>query len=272
MALSVRASKQGLDILEKARRNKGWNKDSSNWLDAAGGISRATLQRFWRGESIRQENFEAICKAVGIKNWEALVDKSPEQRTELLAEFFSYDEAWVGRERLVTKLVNKLHGSCRLLLILGISGIGKTALAERLVVNMEDWLEGDWKNRLLRANFDYENKPTDFASVAARWLEELGETVLQEDCKSEVLLQSLLKYLRCHQILVLIDSLEKLLIGNQEDGWGNFKDDSWEFFFWLTIRGIFRSRLIVTSEDFNLSCNLSYRFFITIKIFGIMNF
>jgi DNA-binding Xre family transcriptional regulator len=261
MALSVKASKQGLDILDQARRKRGWNKDSGIWLDAAGGISRATLQRFWRSEPIRRENFEAICKAVGVDEWEQIVDKSPQQSTEKFVDFFSYDEAWVGRVQLVTELISMLQGSYRLLLISGISGIGKTALAERLAEKMEDWLEGDWNNRLLRANFDYEDKPTDFTSNAARWLEELGETVSQEDHKPELLLQRLVKYLRCNQILLLIDSLEKLLDGNEEDGWGDFKDKWWEkFFLSLLSAESCQSRLIITSQSFKVKKYPYYRY------------
>jgi hypothetical protein len=40
----------------------------------------------------------------------------------------------------------------------GITGIGKTALAERLAVELQDWFSGDWKNKFKRANFDYEDK------------------------------------------------------------------------------------------------------------------
>jgi Cdc6-like AAA superfamily ATPase len=52
----------------------------------------------------------------------------------------AYDDAWVGREQLVAELSQKLRGQCRLLLILGLTGIGKTALAEKLVVQLQDWL------------------------------------------------------------------------------------------------------------------------------------
>jgi len=78
---SLRASKRGLEIVDRARRKKGWNKDAPAWIDATATISRSTLQRFWRQQPIRAENFLAICKAVGIDDWEKIVDNSPSQET-----------------------------------------------------------------------------------------------------------------------------------------------------------------------------------------------
>jgi hypothetical protein len=51
-------------------------------------------------------------------------------------------------------------------------------------------------------------------------------------------------------VLVLIDSLEKLLTGNEEDGWGDFADEWWEkFFLSLLSAESCQSRLIITSQD-----------------------
>lgn len=182
---------------------------------------------------------------------------------QVCSNFFAYDNAWVGRDQLVTELNQKLRGSCRLLLILGLTGIGKTALAEKLAVELQDWFGRDWKNRLRRANFDNEDKPTDFASVAAGWLEEWKEKLSPEEKRPELLLYRLAKYLRENQVLVLIDSLERLLTGNQAKGWGDFADEWWKKFF-LTILSAesCKSRLIITSQDLPLQLvNSQYRNF-----------
>lgn len=258
MASSLRASQPGLEIVDQARRKRGWNKDASAWIDAAsellrdtgGSLARSTLQRFWKGQPIRRENFVAICIAVGIANWKEIVDDSPTQQPDIPNDFYAYDTCWVGREQLVKELSEKVRGSCRLLLILGLTGIGKTALAERLAVELQDWLRRDWKNRFRRANFDNEVKSTDFTNVAARWLDEWGEKIPPGDCTPERLLWRLVKYLREHQVLVLIDSLERLLTGNEEDGWGDFADEWWEkFFLSLLSAESCQSRLIITSQD-----------------------
>jgi hypothetical protein len=249
MAATLRASKQGLEIVDQTRKKKGWAATASIWCDAAQ-TTPATLKRFRRGMPIQQDVFILICQAVGIENWKEIVDDSPLPQTEFKPEFSQYDDAWVGREQLVTKLSDNLRGTYRLLILVGITGIGKTALAERLVVELQDWLQGDWKNKFKRANFDYEGKPTDFVSVAARWLEEWGERLSPEDRKPERLLERLIKHLRENQVLVLIDSLERLLTGNEEEGWGDFADEWWnKFFLSLLSAESCQSRLIITSQD-----------------------
>jgi len=73
-------------------------------------------------------------------------------------------------------LSDRIQASCRLLILVGIAGIGKTALAERLAVELQDWFDGDW-SRFHQENFDNEEQSIDFASVAARWLERWGEVI-----------------------------------------------------------------------------------------------
>lgn len=249
MARSLKASKQGLEIVDRERRKKGWQATAVSWCYAAN-VSEATLKRFKRRVPIDRSSFVAICKAVGVDNWEEIVDNTTLPQIDSQPEFFAYDDAWVGREQLVAELSQKLRGQCRLLLILGLTGIGKTALAEKLVVELQDWFDGDWKNRLRRVNFDNEDKTTDFASVATRWLEEWGERLSPDEKTPELLLYSLVKHLRENQVLVLIDSLERLLTRNEEECWGDFADEWWEkFFLSILSEESCRSRLIITSQD-----------------------
>ncbi len=64
------------------------------------------------------------------------------------------------------------------------------------------------------------------------------------------MLNRLVKHLRENQVLVLIDSLERLLTGNEEDGWGDFADEWWKkFFLSLLSAESGGSRFIVTSQD-----------------------
>jgi AAA-like domain/TIR domain len=88
MTDTLKASEQGLQIVELARRRKGWTRTSSPiwWQDA--NTSRATLRRFWRGIAIGSENFVAICEAVGIRNWSMIVDESSEPVDEVLEELY----------------------------------------------------------------------------------------------------------------------------------------------------------------------------------------
>ena len=243
MTTSLKASKEGLEIVDRERRKKGWQATAASWSWAAN-TSVATLKRFRRRIPIQQDVFVAICKAVGIENWEAIVDNTPTMQTASYMDFSVYDGAWVGRKSLIQQLSDKVRSSCRVLLLVGIIGIGKTALAERLV----EELRGDWTE--VRDHFEDDIKASDFASVALQWLEKWGENVLKEDRKPEQLLRRLVKRLCENRYLILMDSLEYLLTGNEEDGWGDFADEWWEkFFVSLLAESSCQSRLILTSLD-----------------------
>ncbi|MBC1238651.1 caspase family protein [Nostoc sp. 2RC] len=174
----------------------------------------------------------------------------PIQSKVLPVDFFAYDDAWVGRQPLIDDLSYRLQNSCRILTLVGITGIGKTALAERLAVELSDWFAGG-QSKLCRKNFDHEEGASDFASVAAKWLEGWGEIVTPEERKeTQILLRKLLQRFCEQRYLVLIDSLEKVLTGDEETGWGNFVDDWWTRFFQNVLSAeSCASRFIITSQD-----------------------
>jgi WD40 repeat protein len=74
MALTLVASEAGLEIVDRARKQKGYNKTNAvNWLEAAA-VSRSSLDKFWARKPITHENFVAICAAVGV-DWQTIVDE-----------------------------------------------------------------------------------------------------------------------------------------------------------------------------------------------------
>lgn len=81
MVASLKASKQGLEIVDRRRRLKGWKKTEKAWCELAD-VSKDTLNRFWRSISVRQENFVNICEVVGVENWQEIVDFSKETEVE----------------------------------------------------------------------------------------------------------------------------------------------------------------------------------------------
>lgn len=87
------------------------------------------------------------------------------------------------------------------------TSIGKTVLAERLIVELEEWLSGNWTQHH-REDFDDEEKTRDFALVAARGLEEWGSLVTSADhADTQRLLTRTVDHLRTNQCLLHIDSL-----------------------------------------------------------------
>ena len=252
MAVTLRASVEGLAMVDLARRKKGWTATAYQWCRKAQ-VSVATLKRFRRRIPIQQELFISICQAVEV-NWEEVLDNhlllepaslstNPDQQTE----FAAYDEFWVGRLSLVADLIKRVKNSCRILVITGMTGIGKTALAERLVVE----LRPDWP-QFHEEKFDDEHETQDFVSVAVRWLEQWGEPITPEERQNtEQLRYRLVHKLRKEPYLVVMDALENILEGNEEDGWSDFQDQEWvKFFEQLLGAPTCASRLMLTSQDF----------------------
>ncbi|MGD2182668.1 AAA-like domain-containing protein [Lusitaniella coriacea] len=71
---TLKVSSQGLAIIERAIRRKGWTKTQTAAFWDAACTSQATLRRFWQGKRIQRETFIAVCEAVGIEHWQAIAE------------------------------------------------------------------------------------------------------------------------------------------------------------------------------------------------------
>lgn len=176
-------------------------------------IALSTVNNFCRGINVSTAKFEEICEALGLDSREVMRSKdSPRESAASSTEselgigkanqpaFFAYDPFWVGREALIQSLSAQLTGTCRLLLITGIAGVGKTALGERLSVELQNSAS---IRHLLRKNFDNQEQPTDFASVAASFLEASGQNVSPEDRNnSQMLARRLVLHLQANPTLI----------------------------------------------------------------------
>jgi DNA polymerase III delta prime subunit len=150
--LTLRLSPDGRSQVEQARRLKGWKTDDERWLKAATEIvdsepprdwitfwklnpdnfspSRSTLKnKFLRQQNIQREFFIALCQAVEVQ-WESAIDfnNPAEGEPPQVADFF-------GRKTILDRLQKWLldRSNCQLILLHGRAGIGKTAIANRLI-------------------------------------------------------------------------------------------------------------------------------------------
>lgn len=242
--MKLRASIQGLELIEQLSRKKGWRHQSRIWVDTAH-VSLATLKRFWSQIPIGKEHFIAICQAVGVP-WEDVVSQDLAQSALPWVSWSVYDENWVGRDGLIQQLQDKLQASCRVLLLTGITGIGKTACAERLALALQNHYSGFY-----RIHFDARDNTTDFSVVAAEVLKGFGQVISVEDSREPLrLLNWLVSFLATHPYLVLFDSLDCLLRGNEATGWSDFTDSLWETFFHRILSSdTCRGRIVLTSQD-----------------------
>ena len=225
-------------------------------------IALSTVNNFCRGVKVSVAKFEEICEALGLEARALVLPASgqisskdaPEaiattasppdsgDRALDVSSFFAYDAAWVGREDITQALAAQLEGEVRLMMIVGIAGVGKTALAERLVLEAGQ--------RLIRLNFDHQEQISDFGSVAAQLLEKCGQPVTSEARQNpQQLRQMLFRHLQAGEYLILIDSLEALLTGD-ETGESQFEDEAYLAFFQQVLSAeAFSSRILLTSQE-----------------------
>jgi hypothetical protein len=136
MADTLRASITGLEIVDRARRKKGWTKTLTLvWWQTAMS-SRATIKRFWRQIPVQKETFINLCEAVGISDWQEIVDWSisgSEPEPEVLSQDWGEApdvSAFYGRTEELAQLQTwVVPENSRLISIIGSTGIGKTHLA-----------------------------------------------------------------------------------------------------------------------------------------------
>jgi tetratricopeptide (TPR) repeat protein len=243
MAVSISASEKGLELIDQARREKGWTKYEAAWFQMAT-TSEATLKRFWAKKPVSQKTFVLICKEVGILDWQAIV-ASPSATDQTPPALSVYNpETWVGRSTIIDELLPKLQDKTRLVWITGIPGIGKTTLGECLASRA-------WESN---PTFQWvylevlEGQGADFTTIAADLLAKLGDREIdpQERNDPKRLTDRLIRKLQSSCYWVQLDSLERLL--NPEQG-TEFADAHWVTFFQrcLTERD-FGSRLVLTAQ------------------------
>ncbi len=149
---SLRMSADGFTIVERARQRRGWTKTSTaRWWQEAN-TSRATLRRFWHGDRIQTDIFISLCAAVGITEWQQVAASEdwpadrptadtpanpPGSPLHLDLDEASDTASFYGRMAELKQLHQWLIGTPNLLttpryklvVITGLPGIGKTALA-----------------------------------------------------------------------------------------------------------------------------------------------
>ncbi len=229
MSMTLRASTQGLEIVDRARRQKGWNRQSYAWSQTAV-TSVPTLKRFLKGEAIQPETFIKICQAVGLEHWEEIVDRTsvPISALSSPTPFRDWGEApdasvFFGRtEELTTleqwiasdSLRDSCASRCRLVALLGMGGIGKTALCVRLTEQIQDEFDYViWRN--LRHAPLFEAILADLISF------------LSNHQETQVDLSRLVNYFRSSRCLVVLDEADAILrpgnpVGHYREGYEEY--------------------------------------------------
>jgi len=219
MARSLKVAQQYLEKVKCALNRNGFISQAAFMANSQLPYGRDTFSKFFNGKPIERRYFEEICFKLGL-DWQEITganlaeikadwDNAPELN---LKEFVGRDaeiellEDWVLRDRcrLVAIVGIGGIGKSKISIKLGKGGIGKTDLSLKLAKNIQDGFDCViWRS--------LQDSPllTDILSDLIKFISDQMEIDLPEASSKQISI--LLKYLKSHRCLLILDNAESLL-------------------------------------------------------------
>lgn len=234
---TLKASQGGLAQIKQARKEKGWTVYDPQWLEAASqilgvsweesgffanGISEGTWKRFLAGKQpINCDAFKAYCQVLGL-DWQAVVERIDFEEPTChqdwgeamdVSQFYGRTEELQILEEWLSR--DSVNNNCRFIVLLGMGGIGKTAIS----IKIAQQLQAEFDRTIWRS---LRNAPAveELISDVIQFLSQQRETYLPETLDGKIL--RLLQYLRNARCLLILDNAESIL--KSGDRSGNYKE------------------------------------------------
>lgn len=239
---TLKASRLGIAKIKQARNEKGWSwstcedaclveaskvlAPSKSWFTGgpyAPGISEGTWKRFLAGrQAISAAAFKAYCEVLGL-NWDDVVDR---RSSKIANPRQDWGEAidisvFYGRSAELGQLEQWIiNDQCRLVALLGIGGIGKTALAVKLAEQVQHSFE-----YLIWRSLHKAPPVLELLAELIEFLSQGQETNIPKTVDDGI--SHLIDYLRSNRCLLLLDDVETILssgelAGRYRDGYEGY--------------------------------------------------
>ncbi len=246
---TLKASQQGIVKIKQARREKGWSVDDFRWVESASqvlgvcwekrgvlalGISEGTWKRFLSGKyAINTDAFKAFCQVLEL-NWEEIVDRAKTEQLKQNRVDRDWGEApdvtnFFGRDRELNTVKRWiLQENCRLIMLLGMGGIGKTTISVKLAQQAMSF-ESSSRDRgfelVIWRSLRNTRTLDEILTELIQFISQQQETNLPTSFDAKILL--LLKYLRSSRCLLILDNVESILqpgdrTGSYREGYQNY--------------------------------------------------